>query len=191
MFVQHQSGHLWNNFCYDCSQHIKQRLKDEKMLLTKACRDSWNKTKQNNEAKKTWNGWDFKLRNIKMQAVIFTQFAIIKCHDPTATDWTDVRSLKWLLTYTICKTVLYLTTTSSTNVHQCCTFLFIPLERLGGAWPEMIILKKEGVSQHLFLGHILWCFRVFWAVCFIEYSYCWCSCWWLAIIMPGGQVAWP
>lgn len=25
---------------------------------------------------------DFKLRNIKMQAVIFTQFAIIKCHDP-------------------------------------------------------------------------------------------------------------
>lgn len=34
----------------------------------------------------------------------------------------------------------------------------------------MIILKayrkveKEGVSQHLFLGHILWCFRVFRAV---------------------------
>lgn len=30
---------------------------------------------------KTSNGWDFKLKNIKMQAVIFTQFAIIKCHD--------------------------------------------------------------------------------------------------------------
>lgn len=34
----------------------------------------------------------------------------------------------------------------------------------------MIVLKayrkveKEGVSQHLFLGHILRCFRVFWAV---------------------------
>lgn len=33
-------------FCYDCSQ----RLKDERLLVTKACCDSDNKTKPNNEA---------------------------------------------------------------------------------------------------------------------------------------------
>lgn len=61
---------------------MKQRLGDERMLMTKACRDSSNKTKQWEEKKKKKKikGWDFKLRNIKMQAVIITQFAITKSH---------------------------------------------------------------------------------------------------------------
>lgn len=188
MFVQHQSGHLWNNCCYDCSQHIKRRLRDERTLVTKACRDSWNKTKLNNGA-----GWDFKLRNTEMQAVIFTQFAIIKCHDLLQQIWQVSDPLNGC--YAICKTSLYRTTTSSTKV-RVAVFSSFPqktsryLTRGGDDFRGLREGWEEGVSQRLFLGHILWCFRVFWAVCFIEYSYCWCSGW-VAIIMPEGQVAWP
>lgn len=119
------------------------------------------------------------------------KFAIIKCHDLPEQMWQMSDPLNGR--YANCKTSRYLTTTSSTKRSD--NVLLIPPESPGGARPDMNISEAqegwgEAVSQHPLPGHILWCFRVLWAVCFIEYSYCWCSGW-LAIIMPGGRVSWP
>lgn len=78
------------------------------MLMTKACRDSWNKTKLNNGAKTSEMFGTSSLETLRCRLSCHTE-----CHHevwwPIVTDLTDVRSLKWLLTYAICKTSLYFT----------------------------------------------------------------------------------
>lgn len=136
-----------------CSQHIKQRLKDEKILKTKAHLDLWNKDKQCDD-KKT-NVWGFKLRNIKIQAVVLVQFVITKCHDILWQIWQMQAPLSG---YWVAPT-FYLTNTSSTNNHRCIAAVH-SIEGSGDAWPKMIFRGLGRLVSIIPKPPIVWSFRV-------------------------------
>lgn len=101
------------------------------------------------------NVWGFKLRNIKIQAVVLVQFVITKCHDILWQIWQMQAPLSgyWLAP------TFYLTNTSSTNNHRCIAAVH-SIEGSGDAWPKMIFRGLGRLVSIIPKPPIVWSFRV-------------------------------